>query len=639
MISYPTTQATLDEQQLNNLQRLDEIAAQQHLEQLLATRLEPAGDFSVVSMCCGSGRTPTSQHWPIKEVKNSKNELSTFRYKDTIVTFDNKTNQLELVTYGPGKGKDARSPIDAALGINPSIEEIMTQQKELYQMISAIRRPMSQANSDIKVLPEATLIGFSRGAAAVQKMSGVLVKSLPVELSDDLEADEGFSLGGDRIVVTKEEDYLSYTVYEGGTQKKGTITKEDWSGSWNFDEFENHDSLEQEINRTLWRKGDPDVGVYALVDTEKTTWISLDAVAGRKDNDELNDHYFNNPYCKGLYIMSTRLASDHALAGFGATFPEGEGMIKIPINGKHGAVFDNEGLREIIIKSINDKLPRKDKIETIKNAVSQQNSALLMQSLLTSTSFYSQEDFEKKVVENPTQIIQSLDSKLKEKDSFIIQVGQYLGLGVGEARRNARHEAFSEQAGKIKGFLQEQNELRKRDQLPSLEGYARGCSTIDELMNKLTVYIEGREHAANSLTADKASIASGLFITLAALRAQITLDSNLSDIQSCVAQASDAVECAKKEHNKLLKSNQSSFCRIFSPGEGKLGELLNQLNDTLESNKKSLTASQEALRSGDAKEHFSNQLMMKEQLQSLKKNITLQEEPSLSQESSLSLGR
>ncbi len=45
-------------------------------------------------------------------------------------------------------------------------------------------------------------------------------------------------------------------------------------------------------------------------------------------------------------------------------------MIKIPINGKHGAVFDDSDLRELIIDSINSKQPREAKIEIIKNAVS-----------------------------------------------------------------------------------------------------------------------------------------------------------------------------------------------------------------------------------------------------------------------------
>lgn len=568
------TKITLKEGFIEDSSKLDSIDNNklgEFLKKIINKRVNPEADFGVVSMCCGSGRTPEKQHWHIKAFPKDSAEF-TFRYKDTVVTYDSEKNNLEFVTFGPGQGREAKTPLDAAIGVNPSIEDIISQQKELYQALNAIRKEMHQNNKVINITPDATIIGFSRGAAAIQKMSGELVKSLPVFVKGENDS----VVVGSYIEIDKENS--SYSIYNSSEVLVGSgkFSQENLN-DYNID-YENRKNFEKNINRFLWSNNVNGYENNILINPDNTAWISLDAVAGRADSEQLNDHYFNNEYCHGLYVMSTRLATEHAILGFGATNPDGDGMKKLSINGKHGAVFDDESLRKTIIDNINTKDKLEERLKKIGDAVEQENNNLLYKSVLGSTGMNLDSNgfsvpltFEEQIKAKSEETLGKLNEKINEKHSVWTKVGQFLGIGSGQQRVEERHKNFGKIEKEILQFIITENQKREANQLPSLEKYTRAYNNINDKLNKIDEFIQ----KANNETEKK--IALNLLNHLLALIIQTNIDSTKAELKTNLEQAFEWINEAKHALPKSAWFTSSKLAPILETLNEEIGKNIEEL--------------------------------------------------------------
>ncbi|VEH34572.1 hypothetical protein [Legionella sainthelensi] len=482
----------ISSKRVNELKPIENFAeGEQALRSLLDSSNPAKKDFRLTSMFCGSGRTPgdgtgSSQHWNMKPFND--NEL-TFRYKDTLVTYNPATQNVECITYGPGQGRRwIPTALGASLGRNPTIEEMQAQQSEILQMIGKIRKEMRKTNSTITVLPKATVIGFSRGAAAVQQASR---KFIPPTLPLVDAASPNCSILKDRIEITQDvrEGKLQYKVF---FENKETSHGEIGESELTMDECSINlrealvdqkasDSkiFEKQVNRILLNKGEAGAGERTLLDIENSLWISLDAVAGRSDYGE--DHLVN-PECHGIYVMSTKIETSYTLLkAFGATNPkiiEGEEhrWEHLAMNGAHGVVFDDERLRQCIVDNAAQEGSIEERKEAIIRAIRPANMDAMLQSIIPNSEVHQQidrENSEDKMrfllkdgpIEFEKQIIQKIN-EVKNPGLGYLTDKLYL-YGRGEEREKKRLNELQELYEKFKTTLESENNKREKEGFPT----------------------------------------------------------------------------------------------------------------------------------------------------------------------------
>ncbi|VEB35538.1 Uncharacterised protein [Legionella sainthelensi] len=592
----------ISSKRVNELKPIENFAeGEQALRSLLDSSKPAKKDFRLISMFCGSGRTPgdgteSSQHWNMKPFND--NEL-TFRYKDTLVTYNPTTQNVECITYGPGQGR-RWLPVayGAAVGSNPSIEEMQAQQSEILQMIGKIRNEMRETNPAIKVLPEATIIGFSRGAAAVQQASRKFIPpSLPLV---DAVASTDCSKLKDRIEITQdvEEGKLRYKVFlENQETSHGEISESEMTTDecpinlrvpLSQQEVSHAKIFEKQVNRVLLNKGEAGAGERTLLDIENSLWISLDAVAGRWDKGE--DHLVN-PECHGVYVMSTKIEPGFAMVkGFGATNPKiivGEEYRweHLAMNGGHGVVFDDKELRQCIVDNAAQEGPIGGRKEAIIRAIRPANTHAMLQSIIPSSEVYEQinrencgEQMQYWMRNGPLRFKELINQKINE----IKNPGLGYGIdglfiwGRGEVREQERLRQLQNLSQELDTFLKNENDKRETNDFPSLEEVEIIRRIIFTELQRLDDFITARgnckEEDAPIAFAQK-DIAVKLAQNLYDEARSITPDLTREELAQCLEAMSKQIEDVINEKRNLLEGAQSTRT-VNKPGYTPLGTFL-----------------------------------------------------------------
>ncbi|WP_115704555.1 hypothetical protein [Legionella sainthelensi] len=587
---------------VNELKPIENFAeGEQKLKELLSASHPGDRDFRLTSMFCGSGRTPgdgteSSQHWNMKPFNDN---ACTFRYKDTLVTYNPTTQNVECITYGPGQGRHwLLAYLGSAVGVNPSIDEMQAQQGEILQMIAKVRKEMQKTNPAMNVLPEATIIGFSRGAAAVQQASRKFIPpSLPLV---DAVSSSDCSRLKDRIEITQdvEKGKLRYKVFlENQETSHGEISESelttneysiDLSTPLGEQEASNSKTFEKQVNRILLNKGEAGAGERTLLDIENSLWISLDAVAGRWDKGE--DHLVN-PECHGIYVMSTKIEPGFAMVkGFGATNPkiivgEENRWEFLTMNGGHGVVFDDKDLRQCIVENAAEKGPIADRKQAIINAIRPANTHAMLQSIIQDPEVrekINRENCEEQMLFLMRDGPISLANDINRKKNEVKNPGMGFGLdklytwGRGAVREEGRLGQFEELSQRLEAFINNENDEREANGFPTLSQIEIVNKSISTELKNLTDFIIARENCKEEdapIAFAQRDIATKLAESLCRELGKITPDLTREELAQCLEAMSKQIEDVINEKRNLLEGAQSTRT-VNKPGYTPLGTFL-----------------------------------------------------------------
>jgi hypothetical protein len=606
--------------------------AKDRLRNLLTQRVDPngvrnpTGDFGVTSMFCGSGRTPATQHWPIPEFDKARGDMS-FTYKDTTVFYNVEKNNVEIVTTGPGTGRGINK-LGATTGGNPSIEEMRTQQREVLEMVAEIRRDMCVSNPNMKVLPRATIVGFSRGGAAVQHASvDFVAPSLPIFKKSSPE--EQSTLPTDRIELDKEKkgEIICRVYQKGKPVVASVITQGELTAAGSSFEIASmgkamkDEHFKKDINRILLDRGMAGAGSRVLVDNANSLWISLDSVAGRPNPitstvgivgtklgaaAALDDHRVN-PECNGIYAMSTKLQTLFSAKGFRPTNPHdaGENWSQLAVNGPHGAVFDNNHLRKIILDNTDGSKSVSERKQSIEQALTREDRLLRMGSVLGPRfqhneaakagpvlSTRDEQTYFQEVQKNPLKAIKDLEIKIKAEQQSFWPSGAAKGAaraaGFGGGRETERQKQFESLHAETALYVQAENIRRTNEGLPTLESLAEMDRVIASFVDKLQIYTEARK--GDPKAAAQCDYVNGVLQQLVEVRSTMSLESSnpvlvagMEKFIETVSNALGALSTKALEEPLNPSASRLSMPTFFSSEPKTLGALLTQFKENLTS--------------------------------------------------------